>query len=256
MNENGVRTLRLGLEYDGAGFSGWAAQPDRRTVEGVALETFRRLFPRLERIAVAGRTDAGVHATGQVISFAASGGPPDDRVLRAANAVLPFDVAVRSCERASDGFDARFSARSRTYEYRLLRSFSPAPLRAGRTLLWPWPLDSALLDACARAITGEHDFRAFTPTESQHRTFRRAVLGARFAERGDELVFVIEADSFLRHMVRTLVGTILEIAGGQRPLASLGELLAGCDRAAAGITAPPQALCLTGVRYAVAARTA
>ena len=246
---SGRRTLRLLLEYDGSAFSGWAAQPGLRTVEAVVHAAFRQLFPELERIAVAGRTDAGVHASGQVISIVVVGGPPDDRVVRAANAVLPRDIAVLACEVVAEDFHARFSARSRTYEYRLLRASAPSPLRAGRTLHWPFSLDLALLDACAAAIVGEHEFRAFTPTETQHRSFRREVFRAGFERRGDELVFAIEADSLLRHMVRTLVGTVLEVAGGIRTLADFLELVHGADRARAGITAPPHALCLVRVDY-------
>lgn len=243
------RTLRLLLEYDGAAFSGWAAQPSLRTVETVVHEAFRQLFPELERIAVAGRTDAGVHASGQVISLVAVDGPPDDRVVRAANAVLPRDVAVLDCAVVAHDFHARFSARSRTYEYRLLRSSAPSPLRAARTLHWPMRLDGALLTGCADAIIGEHDFRAFTPTETEHRSFRRQVFQASFEQRADELVFVIEADALLRHMVRTLVGTMLEVAGGLRTLADFLELVDGAERSRAGITAPPHALCLVRVAY-------
>ena len=244
------RTLRLLLEYDGSAFSGWAAQPGLRTIETVVHEAFRQLFPELERIAVAGRTDAGVHASGQVISLVAVGGPPDDRIVRAANAVLPHDVAVRACDVVADDFHARFSASSRTYEYRLLRASAPSPLRATTTLHWPMPLDQAVLAACAEAIVGEHDFRAFTPTETLHRSFRREVFRAEFVELEDELVFAIEADALLRHMVRTLVGTMLEVAGGFRTFADFLELIDGAERARAGITAPPHALCLVHVDYA------
>jgi tRNA pseudouridine38-40 synthase len=244
-----VTVLRLDVEYDGAGFHGWAAQPGLRTVEGVLTDALGVFWPGGGRPAVAGRTDTGVHASGQVVTLeAAEGGPETARLPAALNAHLPGDVAVRSCSRAPDGFHARFSARSRIYEYRVLCTDAPSPLRAGRTLHWPRNVAPELLTACAETLLGEHDFRAFTPAESQHQVFRRVVLSAAWEERGDELLFRIEADSFLRHMVRTLVGTMLQIAGGTRP-PDLASLLEGAPRSAAGVTAPPHALCLVGVRY-------
>jgi tRNA pseudouridine38-40 synthase len=243
-------TLRLDVEYDGARFYGWAAQPGLRTVESVFADALRVFWPRVERIAVAGRTDTGVHASGQVVSVDVTGGPELARVPAALNAHLPPDVAVLGCGRAPDGFHARFSALSRRYEYRVLRSGAPSPLRAARTWHWPRELSQEVLRECAAALLGEHDFSAFTPAETQHQVFRRTVLEAVWEQRGDELVFAIEADSFLRHMVRTLVGTMIQTAGGERPLEGFAHLLEGAPRAAAGVTAPPQALCLIAVRYA------
>jgi tRNA pseudouridine38-40 synthase len=242
--------LRLDLEYDGAGFHGWAAQPGMRTVEGVLTDALRALWPEAERPAVAGRTDAGVHASGQVASVDVAGGPEAERVAAALNAHLPPDVAVLACTREADGFHARFSALSRRYEYRILRTRAPSPLRAARTWHWPRELSPALLDDCAAVLCGEHDFRAFTPAETQHEVFRRNVLAAGWKLEGEELVFRVEADSFLRHMVRTLVGTMLQTAAGERPPQDFAPLLEGAPRASAGVTAPPHALCLVGVNYA------
>ena len=226
-----MTVLRLDLEYDGAAFYGWAAQPGLRTVEGVLTDALRVFWPHSGRPAVAGRTDTGVHAWAQVVTVdAAEGGPEIARVAPALNAHLPPDVAVLRCTHAPEGFHARFSALSRRYEYRVLRTRAPSPLRAGPLL-------------------GEHDFRAFTPAETQHEVFRRVVLAAEWQRRGDELVFAVEADSFLRHMVRTLVGTMLQTAAGDRPPETFASLLEGAPRAAAGVTAPPHGLCLVGVRY-------
>jgi tRNA pseudouridine38-40 synthase len=241
--------LRLDLEYDGAAFCGWAAQPGLRTVESVVTDALRALWPECGRPAVAGRTDTGVHASAQVVTVGVTGGPEPARAAAALNAHLPGDVAVRGAREAPEGFHARFSARSRLYEYRVLRSRAPSPLRAARTWHWSRDVRRELLDECAGRLRGEHDFTAFTPAETQHRVFRRNVLDATWELRGDELVFRIEADSFLRHMVRTLVGTMLQTAAGDRPCDAFARLLEGAPRAAAGVTAPPHALCLVGVRY-------
>ncbi|MDX6535791.1 MAG: tRNA pseudouridine38-40 synthase [Gaiellales bacterium] len=242
--------LRLDLEYDGAAFYGWAAQPGLRTVEGVLSEAVRRFWPQSGRPAVAGRTDTGVHASSQVVTLNGTrGGPGIERVAAALNAHLPSDLAVLAASHEPAGFDARFSASSRRYEYRVLRSRAPSPLRVGRTWHWSRAISGEVLAACASVLHGEHDFRAFTPAETQHAVFRRSVLEAVWEQRGDELVFSIEADSFLRHMVRTLVGTMIQTAGGERPLEDFASLLAGAPRSAAGVTAPPQGLCLTAVRY-------
>jgi tRNA pseudouridine38-40 synthase len=240
--------LRLDLEYDGAAFYGWAAQPGLRTVESVVTEALRVFWPDCGRPAVAGRTDTGVHASAQVCSVDVARGPAIARVPAALNAHLPPDVAVLACAPAPEGFHARFSARSRVYEYRVLRSRAPSPMRAARTWHWPRELSHELLDFCAETLRGDHDFRAFTPAETQHLVFRRVVLDAAWKQRGDELVFRIEADSFLRHMVRTLVGSMLQTAARERAPEAFAQLLEGAPRASAGVTAPPHALCLVGVR--------
>jgi len=236
--------VKLTLEYDGTGFRGWAAQPGLRTVEGEVRAALARVYPAWAGLAVAGRTDAGVHALGQVASFETDGGPPVERVAEALNAVLAADVAVVEAKEAAVDFHARHSARARSYRYRIFRRRTPSPFEARRSWWYPRPIDPAALDAGAALLVGEHDFRAFTPTETQHEIFSRNVLEARWVERADALEFEIAADSFLRHMVRTIVGTMLELAPER-----LAGLLEGGARADAGTTAPPWGLYLEHVQY-------
>jgi tRNA pseudouridine38-40 synthase len=243
--------LKLTLEYDGTGFRGWARQPAERTVEAAVREGLDAVFPRWDGLAVAGRTDTGVHATGQVASVDVEGGPPAERAAEALNTVLPDDVAVLAAEEAPEGFHARFSAVSRSYRYRVRARRTPSPLEARRALWWPRPLDVDALSAAAGLLPGEHDFTAFTPTQTQHETFRRNVLAAGWEHDGARLDFTITADSFLRHMVRTVVGTMLE-SGVQAP-ERIGALLEGRPRSDAGLTAPSWGLYLERVGYGDAA---
>ena len=236
--------LKLTLEYDGTGFRGWAAQPGLRTVEGSLRSALDDVFPRWDELAVAGRTDTGVHALGQVASVEADGGPPPERAAEALNAVLPDDLAAAKAESAPDGFHARSSARSRTYRYRIFRRRAPSPFEHRRSWWLPRPLDEERLADAADLLLGEHDFTAFTPTETQHRVFVREVSAAAWHRRGDHLDFEITADSFLRHMVRTLVGTMVEL-----PPERIEPLLEGRLRAEAGQTAPPWGLYLLSVEY-------
>ncbi len=243
-----MTAVRLDIEYDGSGFRGWARQPGLRTVQGEIEAALATVLRREIELTVAGRTDTGVHALGQVASFETNAEVPED-LARRLNGVGPDDIAITAATSAEDGFDARRDAKSRTYRYRILARSSPSPFEQGHALWWPHRMDRDAFEACAATLAGRHDFTAFTPTQTDHVRFERDVLAASWTQDGDVLSFHISADAFMRNMVRVLVGTQLEVASGRRTLESFEQLLGGAPRSNAGDTAPPHGLYLESVSY-------
>ena len=238
-------TSRMLLEYDGTAFAGWARQPGQRTVQEEVEKALATILREEIPVVVAGRTDRGVHAWGQVCSYEHEAVDP----LRL-NALLPRDVAVLDCNPAPDGFSARHDAVSRTYCYRVLHRRARSVWHDNRALWHGWELDLEALHACAAALPGTHDFTAFTPADTYHTRFRRDVLSARWRAAGELLEFWITADAFMRQMNRILVGTMLEVATGRRTTQDFAALLEGAPRTSAGPTAPPYGLALAAVGYA------
>lgn len=252
-----MTTFRLDHSYDGTEFSGWAAQPGERTVQGELSRSLDKLFPDSPQLTVAGRTDAGVHAWGQVASFSSEGDGPDE-LLHALNGTTPQDLTVTGITPVEPGFDARRDAVSRTYCYRMLVSDAPSPLELRYALHWPYEFDTDLLGRAAESLLGEHDFTAFTPTQTDHVRFERVVSRCEWVVsrnrgpgegQGEIHELWIEADSFMRSMVRVLVGTMLEVGCRRRDQSDFEQLLEGAPRERAGETAPAHGLHLASVSY-------
>ncbi|MFH1466264.1 MAG: tRNA pseudouridine(38-40) synthase TruA [Pseudomonadota bacterium] len=243
-------SYRLLLEYDGTDYAGWQWQPDQATVQGEVEQAVARVMGHGPiRVVGSGRTDSGVHALGQVASFA-SPAERDPRNLRLGlNSVLPRDICCRDAQRAPDGFDARKHAKRKLYRYRLLDGNRRSALRLRQVACEPITLDVAAMARAAAHLVGTHDFTSFRAAGSDVPTSVRTLHRLEVARVADEIVFEVEGDGFLRAMVRIIVGTLVEVGRGRRDPESLLDVLAALDRSVAGRTALPQGLCLVWVEY-------
>jgi tRNA pseudouridine38-40 synthase len=241
--------IKLVLEYDGTPFAGWQYQPNAVTVQGVVQDALKKLTGQDKIIHAAGRTDAGVHASGQVIHVDHDG-LPLRAFVHGVNAHLrPWPVAVLSAEAVPETFHARFSATQRRYRYRILRRTAPSPLRAHRVDHYAGPLDVAMMQAAAEVLVGRHDFSAFRCSSCQAPSAVKTLDEVRIETLEDELHIHFAAKSFLHNQVRIMVGTLLDIGRGHKTLEGLNQALITGDRRLAGTTRPPQGLTLVGVRY-------
>lgn len=240
---------RMLLEYDGTEYHGWQLQPDARTLQGVLESALTTVLRHPVRVAASGRTDAGVHALGQVATFRTENAIEPRDVRRSLNALTPPDVAVREIVAVPDAFDARRHATARVYEYRIWNQ----PWRSAfwHRFTWhvPRALDLIAMRFAAAALAGEHDFSAFRASDCDAETATRQVFHSGFTEAEGLCVYRVEANAFLKHMVRAIVGTLVEVGTGQRPADDVAGVLASRQRSRAGQTAPPQGLVLMAVRY-------
>ncbi len=247
-----MRNLRLVLEYDGTEFHGFQRQSRLRTVQGVLEERFSRLLGEPVAIVGAGRTDAGVHATGQVANLRTTRPVPLARMVEVLNAALPADVKVQHCEEAAAEFHARRCAVSRTYQYTIIERDRPSPLLGRFALLLPGRLDEVLMAEAAAQLVGRRDFRAFQASGSETKTTERTLLRLHCERQDRRLTVTAEADSFLYQMVRNMVSALVAVGRGQLTPEQVAEAVAKGDRRRLPPPAAPCGLCLTEVSYEAA----
>ena len=243
------RNLRVVVEYDGTDFSGWQRQAAERTVQGCLEDAIREMTGETVTVRGAGRTDAGVHAAGQVASFALGARIPVQGILRGLNSILPADMALVEVAEADPAFDARFSARGKVYRYEVWNHLVRSPRHARTTWHVRGALDMAAIREAASALVGEHDFRAFRASDCERRTTRRIVRRLDVDRQGPEVSFEVEATAFLKNMVRILVGTLVDVGRGRLTSGTIARMLDTGDRTAGGVTAPPQGLTLVRILY-------
>jgi len=241
--------FKLIVEYDGSDYHGWQIQPNGPTIQQTLEAAVARFTGETVRVAAAGRTDSGVHAAGQVVIFAVQVARAPEVVQRALNALTPRDISITAVTAVADDFDPRRAARSRMYVYRIWNARWPSPF--WRRYAWhvARPLDTEAMRAAAIALMGEHDFSAFQAADCDADNPVRRVLRSELERREPLITYTVEATAFLRHMVRNIVGTLVEVGSGERSADDLPGLLASCDRTQAGPTAPAAGLCLQRVSY-------
>lgn len=244
-----VPIYKMVVAYDGTAYRGWQVQPGGDTLQGRLQEALSRMAKAHVDVIAAGRTDAGVHALAQTAHFRLERTIPVDGMLRGLNTMIPDDIRVRAIEEAPSDFHARYSARSKTYRYYLDPGSVPLPFRSRFAVHYPYPLDRNALDQAAGSFLGEHDFAGFRASSCGAKTTTRCVLESRWLDEASELVFEVTATGFLHHMIRNMVGTLLQIGGGKRSVESITELFSSGDRTQAGPTAAAKGLHLIRVDY-------
>jgi tRNA pseudouridine38-40 synthase len=242
-----MKNYRLVISYDGTDYFGWQRQPSCRTIQGTIEAALERLAGEPVALFGAGRTDAGVHALGQTASFKAAFKLGEAELFKALNAILPPDIRILTLAPAAASFHARRSARSKTYQYRIVTSPLISPFDLRFALHWPHPLSLARMRKAAALFVRQADFQGFSSNRDRYPV--RRVTRSEIRRRGDEIVYVVEAEGFLRYMVRTIVGTLLEIGRGKVPIERIEEIFAGKERSLASPTAPAKGLCLIKVDY-------
>ncbi len=240
---------KLLLEYDGTNYHGWQIQPTGATVQGTLEAVLARILNTPVRVRVAGRTDAGVHALGQVATFQATTPLNLVRFQHSLNSVLPSDIVIRAISKVADTFHPRYDAHSRTYQYRIWNRPSPSAMHVRYSWHIPYPLDQDTMNAAATLLIGHHNFSSFQGADSVERTPWRTVMHSAICRERDFLVYTVEARSFLRHMVRNIVGTLVDVGRGALSVDEFSTVFAARNRSRAGLNAPPQGLFLVTVRY-------
>ena len=244
-----MRNIKIIVAYVGTRYAGWQVQPDRETIQGVLEARLSEMLQERVRLAGAGRTDAGVHARGQVANFSTATRVPLEGLRRGMNARLPDDIRVLRADEVEDGFHSRADARSKEYRYRIARAEVVSPFDAPFVAVVRGPIDVEAMSRAAERFAGTHDFTSLCPTNCPIDDKRRAISLSRMFDEGDFLEYRVRADGFLRHMVRTIVGTLIDVGQGRRDSTSIETILRARDRRAAGPCASPRGLVLEEVFY-------
>ena len=242
-----MQNYKLSVSYDGTDFHGWQRQPDKRTIQGVLEDSLTNIARKKINVIGAGRTDAGVHAKAQVANFKAKLSLKDEELARALNSLLPDEIRVNDLKKAKADFHARKNARSKIYQYRILNSSTISPFLQRYALQWSSSLKVKLMEEAAPLFAREADFRAFSSSRLDNSV--RKVMRSVIEKKGSEIIYTVEASGFLRYMVRTMVGTLLEIGRGKMPVERIEQIFKEKKRSLAGPTIPAKGLCLLKVNY-------